>query len=170
MVIGLGLCPFADKAHGAGTIRYAICSSSDPAAVLQSFVDELHHLVRTPRSEIETTLLITPAIHPEFLDFNDFVGQAEDEVKRLALTDTVQIVGFHPRFRFEQMLEEAPENYTNRSPHPILHLLREISVTEASETFGDLGEIPKKNTATLQRLGIAGILERLKGPYSADSF
>ncbi len=151
MVIGLGLCPFADKAHSAGTIRYVICSGTDPAGVLLSVADELQRLIRTPRSEVETTLLITPAIHPEFLDFNDFVGEAEAEVKRLDLTGSIQIVGFHPGFRFAGMLEEAPENYTNRSPHPMLHLLREISVTEASETFGDLAEIPKRNTATLQR-------------------
>lgn len=161
MVIGLGLCPFADKPSRAGTIRYAICSDAQPATVLLSLVEELHRLVRAPRSEIETTLLITPSIHPEFLDFNDFVGEAEDALERLDLTGLIQIVGFHPGFRFAGMLEEAPENYTNRSPHPILHLLREISVTEATETFGDLGQIPIKNTETLKRLGISAIKRRL---------
>jgi hypothetical protein len=162
MVIGLGLCPFAENVHRAGTIRYAVCSGSDPAEVLIALIDELNRLMRAPRSEIETTLLIAPAIHSEFLDFNDFVGEAEEELKRLSLTGFIQIVGFHPGFKFAGMLDDAPENYTNRSPYPMLHLLREISVTEASQTFGDLGEIPKKNTATLQKMGMAAILERLK--------
>lgn len=163
MVIGLGLCPFADKPSRAGTIRYAVCASADPAEVLLSVASELERLVRAPRAEIETTILIAPEIFPEFLDFNDFVGQAEDELEKLHFTGIVQLVGFHPGFRYAEILANAPENFTNRSPYPMLHLLREISVTEASDTFGDLAEIPKRNTAILQKMGVAEILKRLKG-------
>lgn len=162
MVIGLGLCPFADKPNRDGTIRFAVCNAVEADELLLALGDELELLVRSDRNVIETTLLIAPAIHPDFLDFNDLVGDAEGEVERLGLRGTIQVVGFHPKFRFDKVAEDAPENYTNRSPYPMLHLLREISVTEAAGSFGDLAQVPKKNTATLQKLGVAGILERLR--------
>lgn len=161
MVIGLGLCPFADKPNRAGTIRYTVCPSNHPADILTALAAELDLLVRTPRTEIETTLLIAPAIHPDFLDFNDFVGEAEEELQKLDLTGVIQIVGFHPDFRFAEVDPDSTENYTNRSPYPMLHLLREVSVSEAAETFGDLTSIPTRNTAILAKLGVAGILARL---------
>jgi hypothetical protein len=161
MVIGLGLCPFADKPNRAGTIRYTVCPSNEPADVLVAVADELELLVKTPRSEIETTLLITPAMYRDFLDFNDFVGDAEQELQKLDLTGVIQIVGFHPEFRFAGVDLDSTENYTNRSPYPMLHLLREISVSEAAESFGDLASIPTRNTAVIAKLGVAGILERL---------
>ncbi len=161
MVIGLGLCPFADKPNRAGTIRYTVCPSNDSADVLAALIDELQLLVQSPRTEIETTLLIVPGMYPDFLDFNDFVGEAEDELQKLELTGVIQIVGFHPEFRFAEVDPESTENYTNRSPFPMLHLLREVSVSEAAETFGDLASIPTRNTATLEKLGLTGILERM---------
>ncbi len=162
MVIGLGLCPFADRPNRAGTIRFAVCASATPSEVLLAVVAELQHLVQALRSETETTLLIVPALHPDFLDFNDFVGEVEAEIHRLDLTGSIQVVGFHPRFQFAGVHQDAPENYTNRSPHPMLHLLREVSVTEVSEQYGDLTEIPKRNTQTLRRLGTVEIFKRLK--------
>ena len=160
MVVGLGLCPFAEGVFKGDRIRYAVCDSGKPEAVLEALADELLRLLAAPRSECETTLLIAPGLLPDFLDFNDFVGVAEELVEDLKLAGTIQIVGFHPRFVFAETPEDAPKNYTNRSPFPLLHLLREESITEVSGNPEEMLEITRRNTATLNHLGITGILKR----------
>jgi len=163
MVIGLDLCPFAKAVFDAGTIRYAVCPSHEPADLLQALASELTLLEATPRSECETTLLIAPAMLPDFQDFIDVVGVAEELVTDLGLSGVIQIVAFHPRFRFAGADENAPKNYTNRSPYPLIHLLREVSVSEVADGTIRLSDIPRQNTATLEKMGIANILSRLKG-------
>lgn len=162
MVIGLKLCPFAEAPFKANTIRYAVCTSNEPRDLLNDLAVELRSLAAAPRTERETTLLIAPLLLPEFLDFNDFVGIAEELNENMGYSGVIQIVGFHPQFLFAETPADAPENYTNRSPYPLLHLLREESITEVAARPEELLEIPKRNTATLRGLGIAGILERLK--------
>jgi uncharacterized protein len=164
MVIGLGLCPFADPVFKTGRIRFALSESNQPEDLLTQLADELKLLENAPREEIETTLLIAPAVYPDFLDFNDFLGVAEEMVNDLGLTGTVQIVGFHPKFQFAGAQQDAAENYTNRSPHPLLHLLREDSISEVASRPEELLEIPRRNSRTLQQLGIEKILQRLKRP------
>lgn len=162
MVIGLGLCPFAEQVHKAGTVRYAVCASPETDDLLAALSEELLKLVATPRTECETTLLIAPGALPAFLDFNDFLSEVDECVESLNLAGTIQVVGFHPGYQFAGTAKDAPENYTNRSPHPLLHLLREESITEVSANADELLEIPKRNIRTLQRMGIEKILQRLK--------
>lgn len=163
LVIGLGLCPFAERVFKADTIRFTVCESTDPADLLTFLSQELRLLASAPRFEIETTLLIHPHVLSDFLDFNDFLGIVEEMVSDLQMEGVIQVVGFHPAFQFTETSPEAPENYTNRSPYPMLHLLREESISEVSGNADELSEIPRRNIQTLRRLGTAGILERLKG-------
>ncbi len=162
MVIGLGLCPFAEQYFKTNRIHFTVSDCDEPEDLLVDLSEELQHLAAKPRAERETTLLIAPGILPDFLDFNDFAGDTERLLEKLGLTGTIQIVGFHPSFRFADVAADAPENYTNRSPYPMLHLLREESVTEVTDAMDDVMEIPKRNSLTLQRLGTAEILARLK--------
>jgi len=157
IVIGLGLCPFAESVFTGDRVRYAVCPRRDPEALLEALGDELLRLVAAPRSDCETTLLIAPNVFPDFLDFNDFVGVAEQLVEDLQLAGTIQIVGFHPKFQFADADKDAAKNYTNRSPYPMLHLLREESITEVSGNPDELLAIPKRNTVVLEKLGVEGI-------------
>jgi uncharacterized protein len=161
VVVGLNLCPFARRVADAGRVRYAVTGAGDEEGLLAALGAELAGLVAAPRAAIETTLLIHPRAFPAFPAFNDFLPEADRLVRRLKLAGVVQVVGFHPGFRFAGAAPDAAENYTNRSPHPMLHLLREESVTEVAGDADALAAIPRRNTETLRALGRAGILARL---------
>ena len=92
----------------------------------------------------------------DFLDYNDFLDIADETLEELDLTGELQIASFHPAYRFAGCSSDAIENYTNRSPYPMLHLLREASLTRAVATFPGIKEIGNNNIATLRRLGKAG--------------
>jgi len=168
MVIGLNLCPFAERVFTAERIRYAVTKASETSELLLSLTAELELLTKSPIKLIETSFLIHPNALTEFLDYNDFLGNAEALVQALGLRGEIQIVGFHPNYQFEGAGPEAAENYTNRSPYPMLHLLREQSVS-AVAVSNDLSQIPVRNIETLNRLGREEILKKLKALSEAPN-
>jgi uncharacterized protein len=157
VVIGLDLCPFARRVSEAGRVRYAVTDAADEEGLLTALGAELAALVAAPRAAVETTLLIHPRAFPVFPDFNDFLSEADWLVRRLGLRGVIQVVGFHPAFCFADTSPGAAENYTNRSPYPMLHLLREESVTEVSGDPAALAAISRRNIETLRGLGRAGL-------------
>ena len=167
IVIGLNLCPFAQRIFAAGKIRYAVSEARDEKTLFNDLSDELKLLASSPIEAIETTLLIHPHVFADFLDYNDFVGVAEELIEELDLLGIVQIASFHPQYLFAAD-PDAAENYTNRSPYPMLHLLREESITAVAGDPAELLAIPPRNIKTLQSLGRAQILEKLK-TIEADS-
>lgn len=162
MVIGLNLCPFAQRVFDAELIRYAVSDAHDEEGLLQELADELKALAAAPIATIETTLLIHPQAFGDFLDYNDFLGAAEQLVADLGFEGVIQIASFHPQYQFADTAADAVENYTNRSPYPMLHLLREASISAIADDERKLLEIPERNIATLRALGLAKILERIK--------
>jgi len=162
MVIGLNLCPFARRVSDSGLIRYAVTDAGDSEDLLVALEKELVALAASPRSAVETTILIHPKALSDFSDYLVFLNYADSLVRRLGLLRTIQIAGFHPQYQFEGTTPESPENYTNRSPQPMLHLLREESVTEVSGDQVALAAIPQRNIKTLRSLGKAEILARLQ--------
>ena len=161
-MIGLDLCPFARHVFDNDTVRYCVSEVVNPAQLLVDLAVELQRLVSASRSSIETTLLIHPHCLKNFLDYNDFLGVAETLLNDLDLSGVIQLIGFHPQFQFEGTTINAPENYTNRSPYPMLHLLRVISITEVSINSKTLLEIPTRNIETLKKQGLKKIQEKLK--------
>jgi hypothetical protein len=155
-VIGLNLCPFARAVHVRDQIRYTVSAATTAEALLADLIAELRALAAAEPEKIETTLLIHPAVLTDFLDYNDFLGIAEAAVADLGFEGVIQIASFHPRYRFAGTAENDIENYTNRSPYPLLHLLREASVERAVAAFPDAAGIYEKNIATMRRLGIEG--------------
>lgn len=155
-VIGLDLCPFAKTVYIQKQIRYAISQAETPEALLDDLVGELRTLAAAEPGEIETTLLIHPWVFAEFLDYNDFLDVADEAVADLELVGDIQVASFHPLYRFEGTEPDDITNYTNRSPYPMLHLLREASVERAVAAFPDTARIYEKNMATLRRLGHEG--------------
>lgn len=162
VVIGLNLCPFARRVADAGRVRYAVTAAADGGALLTALGEELQTLAEAPRADIETTLLIHPRAFPAFPDYNDFLAEADRLVRDLGLRGVIQIAGFHPEYRFAGTSPDAAENYTNRSPYPMLHLLREESVTEVAGDPAALAAIPRRNIETLRTLGRAEMLARLR--------
>ena len=162
VVIGLNLCPFARRPFAADLIRYSVTPATTEEELLNALGAELTALAAAPRSAVETTLLIHPNALTDFLDYNDFLSTADVLVRDLDLEGVIQIASFHPEYRFAGTKPDAVENYTNRSPHPMLHLLREESVSEVNDDPEALAGIPERNIATLKKLGRVGILELLK--------
>jgi hypothetical protein len=161
-VIGLGLCPFARRVFDAGRIRYAVSPSRDVNALSTDLAGELHLLRVSPSTLIETTLLIHPHVLANFLDYNDFLGIADQLLEELRLCGTIQVASFHPQYQFAGTEPDAAENYTNRSPYPMLHLLRETSVSEVADASDEVLKIPGRNVETMRNLGREHILKRLQ--------
>lgn len=162
VVIGWNLCPFARKPFSAGRIRFTVTPATEPEELREILSQELRLLAETPLEQIETTLLIHPSALSDFLDYNDFAGDAEELLSELDLDGVIQIATFHPDYRFAGTAPDAVENYTNRSPYPMLHLLREASITAVADDPEFLEKIPERNIETLRRLGKNGVLERLR--------
>jgi len=155
-VIGLNLCPFAKAVQAKGQVRYAVSDATDAEGALSDLEDELMRLSQTDPQEIDTTLLILPDALDDFYDFNDFEDLSDRLLKRMRLVGELQVATFHPRFQFAETGPDDIENYTNRSPYPILHLLREASIDKAVEAFPDAAEIYEKNIETMRELGEEG--------------
>lgn len=155
-VIGLNLCPFAKAVHVKQQIRYQVSHATDAEGLLQELVSELELLAETSPEKIETTLLIHPQALTDFMDFNDFLEVADAAVEALQLDGILQVASFHPDYQFDETHIDDIENFSNRSPWPTLHLIREASIDAAVEAFPDAADIYERNIETLQRLGHAG--------------
>jgi hypothetical protein len=162
IVIGLNLCPFARRVFEADKIRYAVSDAQEEAFLLKDLERELRTLSDAPIAAIETTLLIHPNVLGDFLDYNDFLDPAERLIDDLGLSGVIQIASFHPDYQFADTGPDAVENYTNRSPYPMLHLLREESFDTITDDADELLEIPRRNVETLRAMGRAAILAKLQ--------
>lgn len=155
-VIGLDLCPFAKAVYVREQIRYTVSVAETPEDLLDDLLEELELLAKADPAAIDTTLLIHPRVLDDFHDYNDFLGAADAAVAGLGLTGTIQVASFHPAYQFAGTAPDDVENCTNRSPYPMLHLLREASVERAVAAFPDARRIFEKNIETLRRLGHEG--------------
>ncbi|MFM0739120.1 DUF1415 domain-containing protein [Paraburkholderia xenovorans] len=161
-VIGLNLCPFAKAVHVKNQIRYAVSDATNMEAVLADLETEIQALVATDSDQVDTTLLIIPRALGDFLDYNDCLFFADRLIKQLRVEGVIQIASFHPQYQFEDSEPDDIENYTNRAPYPIFHLLREDSIERAVEAFPDAEDIYGRNQATLRRIGLKGWNELMK--------
>jgi hypothetical protein len=160
-VIGLRLCPFAAAPHLRGQVRYRVSEQATTLGLLEDLAEELTFLAAADPEVCETSLLIHPHVLHDFLDYNQFLDQADATVASLGLEGELQIASFHPAYQFAGSAPNDIENYSNRSPYPMLHLLRETSVERAAATFPEVHEIGDRNMATLRALGDAGWRELL---------
>ena len=155
-VIGLNLCPFAKAVHVKRQIRYAVTAAANADTLLAELEHELDMLRQTDAAQIDTTLLIHPQVMTDFIDYHFFLGEADALLRRMELDGVIQIASFHPHYQFAGSQSDDIANYTNRSPWPTLHLLREASIDRAVAAFPDAAEIFERNIETLRRLGDAG--------------
>ncbi len=155
-VIGLNLCPFAKAVEVKNQIRYVVSTADTPEALLEQLLEELAFLRDADPAQVETTLLIHPAALTDFLDYNDFLAVADAAVEDMGLDGELQVASFHPDYQFDGTEPDDIENYSNRSPYPTLHLLRESSIDQAVEAFPDAANIYETNMETLRKLGHEG--------------
>lgn len=155
-VIGLNLCPFAKAVHVKGLVHCSVSAAQDLATLQLDLMQELRDLVARDASERDTTLLIVPFLLSDFLDYNDFLNVADACVAELDLEGVVQIASFHPQYQFAGTDPNDITNFTNRSPYPTLHLIREASIDRAVAAFPEAEDIFEANMATLNQLGLAG--------------
>ena len=152
VVIGYNLCPFAKREFLHDRVRFVVSEATDEDSLLQSLHAELQRLNDEP--EIETTVLIHPGVLQDFAAYNEFLDAADGLLAYLELDGIYQIASFHPDYQFEGTEPDAAENYTNRSPYPMLHLSREASLEAAIDSHPDVDGIPGRNIKLMEELGV----------------
>ena len=163
-VIGLNLCPFAKGPHTKGQIHYAVSEAKGLEGLRDELIEQLQALQALSAEERETTLLIVPHMLRDFLDFNDFLDEADSVLQELDLEGEFQVASFHPDFQFADTDPDDITNHTNRSPYPTLHLIREASIDRAVEAFPQAEMIYEANMATMEKLGREGWKKLDVGP------
>ncbi len=160
VVVGLNLCPFAGRELLQERIRLVVAPALTEAELLASLQAELELLDSNPA--IETTLLIHPHVLQDFDDYNQFLETADDLLRAVDAEGVYQIASFHPHYQFAETAAADVENFTNRSPYPMLHLLREQSLERSIASYADTAEIPLRNMALMKRLGIARLKQLMR--------
>lgn len=153
VVIGLDLCPFAARPRREKRVRIAVSHATDDEALLNDLQAELERLSDTPVAELETTLLAIPNMLEDFADYNDFLDAVDLWVEQFGWEGDLQVASFHPQYQFADTEADDPGNLTNRSPWPLLHIIREESLEKAVEHYPDVDAIPERNIARMKALG-----------------
>jgi hypothetical protein len=152
VVIGLDLCPFAARPRREKRVRIVVSHATDEEALLNDLQAELEHLSDTPVAELETTLLAIPDMLEDFADYNDFLDAVDLWVEQFGWEGDLQVASFHPQYQFADTEADDPGNLTNRSPWPLLHIIREESLEKAIEHYPDVDAIPERNIARMKAL------------------
>jgi len=155
-VIGLNLCPFAKAVYVKNQVRIVVSDASTERALLEQLGEELVLLRDTPADSVDTTLLVHPQVLGDFLDYNDFLDDADGLVEAMDLAGVLQVASFHPDYRFADTEADDAGNLTNRAPWQILHLLREDSIDRAVAAYPDPDAIIERNIETMRELGADG--------------
>ena len=153
MVVGLNLCPFSHSVLAQDQVFYAICDANTDAQLKQFFVHELQRLLGADENDIATSLLMFPqglTVFDDCLDLLDWFQQLLEQAK---LTEHVQLASFHPQYQFEGVAADDLSHFTNRSPYPTIHLLRQAQMTKALAHVVDPKQIYEDNIKTLNKLG-----------------
>ncbi len=151
VVVALDLCPFAHRELAGDRVRFAVTGATTETQLLTALRDELAFLSGDPSTE--TTLLIHPNVLDDFYDYNEFLADADALLVEMDWDGVYQVASFHPRYQFAGTQVDDAENYTNRSPYPMLHVIREASLERVIADFPDVDQIPGRNIRLMNRLG-----------------
>ena len=153
VVLGLNLCPFAHRPARQQQIRFYVSDSTEENVLLDELMKEVQYLANTPATDCETSLVITPHLLKDFYDYQFFLEEANRRLKREQWQNVFQLASFHPHYCFAGTEPEDPSNLTNRAPLPIIHILREESISQVLENVENPEDIPQKNIETVEQLG-----------------
>lgn len=162
VVIGLNLCPFARPVFERDALRVVTSDAQTEEALLEDLIYELKRIALSPPEVIATTVVAAPYVLHEFGEYNAFIAAVEATIADFDLEGVIQLATFHPRYQFEGTDADALSNYTNRSPVPLFHFLREDDVSDAVATHPDTLKIPERNIATLEALGVQRVSQLMK--------
>jgi len=151
VVVGLNLCPFARRELVNGRVRFSVSEAETEEQLLADLQAELELLNND--EAVETTLLIHPGVLQDFFEYNQFLNYVDRLLMQMELEGVYQVASFHPDYQFSGTRPDDVENYTNRSPYPMLHLIREDSLERAIASYPDPDRIPERNIELLESLG-----------------
>lgn len=151
VVVGLNFCPFAKRELRRNAVRFVLAESHRLRDVPPQLLAECRFLDGNP--DTETTLLVLPRGFEDFLGYLELLACAETALADHGYDGIYQLASFHPDYRFADAGDEDAGNYTNRSPYPMLHLLREASLDTAIDNFPDIDSIPRNNMEKARALG-----------------
>ena len=151
-VLKHNLCPFAAKPMLDGSVFFTECTATKQQELTQHFFSEVKHLSEQPASKLMTTLIVYPLALGDFYDFLDFIEAIEIKMSKADVDDFVQLAHFHPDYQFGGVPANDPANATNRSPYPVIQLLRVEEMSLAIDTYPDVEGIPDRNVALLRKL------------------
>lgn len=152
VVIGLNLCPFASGPFRSGLVRIVVSQAATEAALLDELRGELLRIDETPPDSLETTLLVVAGLLADFEVYNQFLDDVDHLLRRSGWEGLYQVASFHPLYQFEGTSPVDPGNLTNRSPFPILHILREASIDRAIAEYPNIDDIPDRNIQKMHAL------------------
>ncbi|MEQ9108614.1 MAG: DUF1415 domain-containing protein [Limnobacter sp.] len=152
VVVVFNLCPFAKRELVKERVRFVVSKAVDEATLLDELAHELALL--NVDDSIETTLLVHPQLLRDFYRYNDFLEAADELLVDMDLEGVYQVASFHPDYQFGGTEPDDAENYTNRSPYPMLHLLREDSLSEAIDNYPEVDLIPERNIECMNEQGV----------------
>jgi hypothetical protein len=161
VVVGLNLCPFAPPVIAADGLRLTVCESSALEDIAALFLQELELICASPESQIATALLVLPTGLENFDSYLGFVDNANHLLEEQGLAGTIQLASFHPQYQFDGEPEGAASHYTNRSPYPMIHFLREDMVERVLADFPNPQDIPQRNIRTLEAMDVAELQKHL---------
>lgn len=165
-VVDMNLCPFAKRELTRNRVRFALTAAETEEALLMALQAELELL--NSNTAIETTLLIHVNVLQDFDDYNQFLNYTDKLLRQTGLEGVYQIASFHPHYRFDGTGSDDAENYTNRSPYPMLHIIREESLAGAIAESANVDQIPARNIALMDKLGQARLRTLLQACINGD--
>tara|TARA_R110002096_G_scaffold434973_1_gene658947 strand:- start:1477 stop:2037 length:561 start_codon:yes stop_codon:yes gene_type:complete len=163
-IVELNLCPFAKREISRNRVYYAVSKAVTEEQLLVDLEAELESL--NTSTSFETCLLIHPNVLQNFRDYNQFLDLAESLLQEMELSGIFQIASFHPKYQFSGTGPDDAENYTNRSPYPVLHLLREDSLEKAIANYTDVDQIPEANITLMNQLGVSKLNAMLENCFA----
>ena len=152
VVIGLNLCPFAGAPFRNGQVRIVVSQATADADLLADLQRELTLIDHTPATTLETTLVVVANMLTAFEDYNQFLDEVDILLRRGGWEGRYQVASFHPQYRFEGTAPDDSGNLTNRSPYPILHIIREASIDQAVAEYPGVDDIPERNIEKMHSL------------------
>lgn len=152
VIIKHNICPFAKKERTKGSIYFFVDSSHEISQTLENLIIECERL--DSQEEIETTLFMLAHTGKNFNDYLNLLDIANQLLTDQGYEGIYQLASFHPDYCFAQSEQDDPANYTNRSPHPTLHIIREKSLATALQSYSNPELIPERNIAYCNKLGL----------------
>lgn len=167
VIVKHNLCPFAGRELERGSIRYSVCETTGLSECMTHVLNEIRILDMD--NAVETSLLIYTKDFSQFDAYLNFVDIANELLHEQGYEGVYQLASFHPEYCFAESDKTAPENYTNRSPYPMLHIIREASLEQALEKYPNPEVIPENNIRITQKLGLEKMQAMLQACYDIEN-